>query len=76
MMNLVHKNDEVKTQNTFSVLDELPVEEPPKIIENINKNSWASIVRNEIKKPIPRDENNVPLNWEDCADEDFFMEFK
>ena len=78
MMNLVHKEEEVKTQNTFSVLDELPVEEQqqPKIIEPINKNSWASIVRNEIKKSIPRDENNVPLNWEDCADEDFFMEFK
>jgi len=76
---LVHKEDEVKTQNPFSVLDEIHIEEqqqPAKIIENTNKNSWASIVRNEIKKPIPRDENNVPLNWEDCADEDFFMEFK
>jgi hypothetical protein len=78
-INLVHKEDEVKTQNPFSVLDEIHIEEqqqPAKIIENTNKNSWASIVRNEIKKPIPRDENNVPLNWEDCADEDFFMEFK
>jgi hypothetical protein len=78
--NTFQKEDEVKIHNSFSVLDVAagpPIEEePPKIIENTNKNSWASIVRNEIKKPVLRDEYNVPLNWEDCADEDFFMEFK
>jgi hypothetical protein len=82
--NSFHKEDEVKIQNYFSALDEIQVEQQqpqllpqPKIIEITNKNSWASIVRNEVKKtPIQRDEYNVPLNWEDCADEDFFMEFK
>jgi hypothetical protein len=79
--NSFQKEDEVQIHNSFSALDdEIQIEEhlpQPVIIEIINKNSWASIVRNEVKKtPIPRDEDNVPLNWEDCADEDFFMEFK
>jgi hypothetical protein len=81
---IIPKANDFKTHNSFSALDEIPVEEveveqqkPVIIIENTNKNSWASIVKNEKKKvAIARDENNVPLNWEDCADEDFFMEFK
>lgn len=76
-INTINKEDDVKIHNSFSVLlDEIPIEEIPQVIENKNQNSWASIVRNENKKTIPRDEDNVPLNWEDCADDDFFMEFK
>ena len=75
-INTFNKDDEVKIHNSFSVLIDEEQQQQPQIIENTNQNSWASIVRNEIKKPIPRDENNVPLNWEDCADDDFFMEFK
>jgi hypothetical protein len=84
-VNLSYNEPKIEIHNAFSALNENPieeVEEQPKIIipqaiESNNKNSWASIVRNEKPiKIIPRDEDNIPLNWEDCADDDFFMEFK
>ena len=80
-INVVHKEDEVKIHNSFSALDEIPIEveqkqQQPKIIENQNQKSWASIVINEKNKIIPKVENYIPLNWEEYADDDFLMEFK
>lgn len=81
-----HEESNMNISNSFSILDE-----PSKVIEVkieieavINKKSWASIVKNEkpieeIKSPIinntPPIVPYVPLNWEDCADDDFLMEF-
>uniref|UniRef100_A0A6C0LEV2 Uncharacterized protein n=1 Tax=viral metagenome TaxID=1070528 RepID=A0A6C0LEV2_9ZZZZ len=81
------KSDEpqLDIQNSFSLLeDEKEEEEIIHEIKTDNKTkSWASIVKNE--KPIFEEEEvvavvvaavNTTLNWEDCADDDFYMNFE
>jgi hypothetical protein len=60
----------------FSPLHEKEIEE---VQEEIVINSWASIVKNTKSIAVATTSTvskEVPLNWEDCADEDFYMEFE
>jgi hypothetical protein len=70
---------QLNIQNTYSLLNDddeiVEVLEDLKITTNPVKSTWASIVKNDKPIKVLPKTNNVPLNWEDCADDDFLMTF-
>ncbi len=77
-----YEESNMNISNSYSILDEssevIEVKIETEVV--INKKSWASIVKNEkpieeIKSSVINNTSYVPLNWEDCADDDFLMEF-
>lgn len=70
---------QMNIHNMFSPLHEKEIEE---VQEEIVINSWASIVKNTksislaTTSTVSKEIKEVHLNWEDCADEDFYMEFE
>jgi len=66
--------------NSFAFLEEESeeeeeVKEEEAIVVNNTSKTWASIVKNK-KSTVEPSKKEISLNWEDCADDDFFMTFE
>ena len=70
----IHNSFMILTENEFELQDDVQVP----VVAETNGKSWVSIVKNEIvisDNITSKSDNYVPINWEDCADDDFYMTF-